>query len=896
MKPFDDSGIFRPLAGRVRGLAVRGAGVTVLSSGAGLVIQITASAVLARILTPKDFGLVTMVTTFSLLLMNFGLNGFTEAVLQKEEMDDGLASNLFWINAAAGLLLTLAFAASGSLLAHFYHDRLVERVAVGIAPSIFITSLSVLHLALLKRAMCFSSVAINTIVARLASMVVSITLAMAGWGYWALVAGALILPLSQTVMAWIQCRWLPNLPRRAFGTGALVRFAVHVYGAFSVNYFARNLDNLLVGWRFDAQALGFYKKAYDLFALPASQSVSPLTTVAVAALSRFDRRSEQFRRTLLGALSITALLGMGLSADLTLVGKDLIRVLLGPAWGQAGLIFTFFGPGIGFMLVYYTNGWIHLSIGRPERWLRWVLVEFGVTSLLFVIGLRGGPAGVALAWTTSFWILTVPALWYAARPIQLGLKEILGTLWKPVAAAILASGACFEIVRMFQGFSRLTGMEGAMARILVVSLLFGVLYAAAVILFYRGLGPLQQLAALLREMVPWRISGDMERAAPSRGFAGGMAPALEPVAARPLVSILIPAYNAQAWIADAVRSALAQTWPRKEIIVVDDGSGDDTLSIARQFEPYGVRVVSQSNQGASAARNQAFTLCHGDYIQWLDADDLLAPDKIARQMEMLEQCRNKRILASCGYGRFKYRYYRAEFVPTALWCDLSSVEWMVRKLGQNVFMQTATWLVSRELTEAAGPWDTRLLGDDDGEYFCRVLLASDGVRFVPEARVYYRAPWPNSLSHVGLSDKKIEAHWCSMKLHIRYVRSLEDSKRVHAACVKYLQTCLMYFYPERLDIVREAKQLAQEMGGKLRPPRLLWKYEWARVLLGWRTAKHLQIMLPQVKWWFAKIWDHFLFTLENPKLARKGTAQYVAPLASANQLYATESSSTASRS
>ena len=104
-------------------------------------------------------------------------------------------------------------------------------------------------------------------------------------------------------------------------------------------------------------------------------------------------------------------------------------------------------------------------------------------------------------------------------------------------------------------------------------------------------------------------------------------------------------------------------------------------------------------------------------------------------------------------------------------------------------MQTATWLVSRELSEAAGPWDTRLLGDDDGEYFCRVLLASDGVRFVPEAKVYYRGPGVafRSLSYIGRSDRKLEAHWLSMRLHIDYLRSLEDSERVRDACLTYLQ-------------------------------------------------------------------------------------------------------------
>ena len=101
---------------------------------------------------------------------------------------------------------------------------------------------------------------------------------------------------------------------------------------------------------------------------------------------------------------------------------------------------------------------------------------------------------------------------------------------------------------------------------------------------------------------------------------------------KPLVSILIPAYNAERWIAETVQSAIAQTWPRKEIVIVDDGSTDQTFSIARTFASKEVRVVSKENHGAAGARNYALSLSQGDYIQWLDADDLLSPEKVAKQM------------------------------------------------------------------------------------------------------------------------------------------------------------------------------------------------------------------------------------------------------------------------
>jgi glycosyltransferase involved in cell wall biosynthesis len=331
---------------------------------------------------------------------------------------------------------------------------------------------------------------------------------------------------------------------------------------------------------------------------------------------------------------------------------------------------------------------------------------------------------------------------------------------------------------------------------------------------------------------------------------------------KPLVSILIPAYNADRWIAETIKSAIAQTWPRKEIIVVDDGSTDQTASIARQFASEDIAIISKANEGAAAARNHALAVSQGEYIQWLDADDLLSPDKIANQMELATKHQNPQMLFSSAWGSFAHRIKQAEFRPTALWQDLSPVEWLLRKLSGGLHMQTATWLVSRELAQAAGTWDTRMLSDDDGEYFCRVIMASDAIRFVPEAKVFYRVTPASRLSYIGYSDRKRDAMFLSMQLHVRYIRSLEDSDRVRAACLRYLSIWLINFYPERPDIVDGLQKLAQSLGGELEIPRLRWKYAWLAPLCGWRTAKQAQFTLPQIKASLLRGWDYAMHKLE----------------------------------
>ena len=265
-----------------------------------------------------------------------------------------------------------------------------------------------------------------------------------------------------------------------------------------------------------------------------------------------------------------------------------------------------------------------------------------------------------------------------------------------------------------------------------------------------------------------------------------------------------------------------------------------------------------------AARNKAYELCQGDYIQWLDADDLLSPDKIAKQMEVAEQSQSKRTLLSSAWGHFIFQTSKARFVPTSLCCDLSPIEWLLRRWEENLHMNPATWLVSRELTDATGRWDTRLLGGgtDDGEYFCRVILASDGIRFVPDARVFYRISGSGSLSYIGRSNKKMESLFLAMQLQIGHVRSLDDSKRSRAACVNYLQGWLPNFYPDRPDIVKQLEQLASTLGGQLSVPRLSWKYAWIEKLFGFGAAKQDRLYYNRLKSSALRTWDRMMYSFE----------------------------------
>jgi hypothetical protein len=310
-----------------------------------------------------------------------------------------------------------------------------------------------------------------------------------------------------------------------------------------------------------------------------------------------------------------------------------------------------------------------------------------------------------------------------------------------------------------------------------------------------------------------------------------------------LVSVLMPAYNAERWIAASVYSALEQTWPRVEVIVVDDASQDGTVEVLRRLASKRVKVIQQPvNRGASAARNAAFAAAQGDFIQWLDADDLLEPGKIALQMRDAEAFDSRRTAFAGAFGEFFSRPERSRFNPTSLWNDLSPVDFLCHKFTGNVWLNPGVWLASRELTERAGPWNEQLSLDDDGEYFSRLVSQSDFVHFVSQARVHYRRQNPKSLSR-GVSPRACESLMTSLQLCIDHLLALEDSPRTRAAGVQLLQNwvntsdCLCPDEPERFN---RARNLARSLGGDLQPHRISWKYAPIKALFGWASARRVR--------------------------------------------------------
>lgn len=311
----------------------------------------------------------------------------------------------------------------------------------------------------------------------------------------------------------------------------------------------------------------------------------------------------------------------------------------------------------------------------------------------------------------------------------------------------------------------------------------------------------------------------------------------------PLVSILIPCYNAAPWLAATLDSALAQTWTNKEIILVDDGSTDGSLEFARTYERQGVRVVTQANAGASAARNHALRLARGEFIQFLDADDLLSPGKTAAQLALLIK-RPVGTVATCAWGRFTGDSADARFVDEAVFRDFAAVDFLVLAGESGAMMQPSAWLVPRGVAVKAGPWDESLSLNDDGEYFARVALASSGIAFCtdPAARSYYRSGLVGSLSRQR-SPRARQSQFRSLELITAHLRAAEDTPRVRHACAGYWRRFIHDFYPSPADLIARAEAEVVHHGETVGRPAMGPKTAALAAVLGWKTVRRLKHLL-----------------------------------------------------
>ena len=307
-----------------------------------------------------------------------------------------------------------------------------------------------------------------------------------------------------------------------------------------------------------------------------------------------------------------------------------------------------------------------------------------------------------------------------------------------------------------------------------------------------------------------------------------------------LVSILIPCYNAEKWLAETLESALSQTWTNTEIILVDDGSTDRSLSIAKKFESFQFKVIAQGeNHGQTVALNRSLKEAQGNFIQYLDADDIIEPQKIEVQInKLLEE--DSETLATAPWARFYYDdISTAKFVPGNDWKDFDDpIAWLVECWSGRGTMPPTSWLYPRSIVEKVGTWHENLTLNNDMEYFTRAVLVCRKIVFCPEAKWYYRSGNP-SLSGQK-SEKALWSQYEVIRLSTERLLAVENSDRTRYASACYWQYFVFVAYPNVPHLVKEAENRIAQLGGcNLRPEGGL-VFRIIRDVLGWKVAMSLQ--------------------------------------------------------
>jgi glycosyltransferase involved in cell wall biosynthesis len=310
-------------------------------------------------------------------------------------------------------------------------------------------------------------------------------------------------------------------------------------------------------------------------------------------------------------------------------------------------------------------------------------------------------------------------------------------------------------------------------------------------------------------------------------------------AVSPLVSIVIPCRNSDSSLGEAIESCLGQTWRNLQIIVVDNGSTDRSLDAARRYQSQAVVVLECPRQGASAARNMGLAHARGDFLQFLDADDLLDTEKIRLQVERLASA-PPATLASGAWARFRHDPDAAAFSPEPVWRDLAAEEFLIRSWLGGGMMPNFAWLTPRALIERAGPWNESLSLNDDGEFFSRIVLAASGIVFCGAARGYYRTGSNDSISGRRDRDALVSAY-AAIDLSCGYLLQHCASEPARKACATHYQRFAYDAYPDAPDLVARAERRAFELGGSELQPGGGLTFHLLAGGLGWKLGKRCQL-------------------------------------------------------
>jgi O-antigen/teichoic acid export membrane protein len=423
--------------GELKQRSVRGGLAAMLGQAAAFLLQMASTVVLARLLSPGDFGLQGMVFALTGLLNLFRDAGLGVASVQRNALTHEQASTLFWINVVVGAGLALVAALVAPVLAAFYREPRLTLMTLASATAFVFSGLAVQHRALLSRAMRFVTIAKIDLMSLGASTGVGIGMALGGFGYWSLVGMAVSGPLAGAAAVWIVMPWRPGWPGRTAG----LRSMLHMGGTVTLNslvvYMAYNTEKILLGRFWGIEALGIYGRAFQLASLPVQQINGSMSAVAFPALSRVQGDSERLYRSFLKGYSVVLSMTVPVAIIYALFAEEIVGVLLGPRWHSAAPVLRLLSPTVLALAIINPFGWLLQATGRAGRSLSIALLIAPTVIVGIAVGLGHGIAGVALGYSTAMVLLIAPVVAWAMR----GTGMAAGDYWRSIAPALVSGVA-----------------------------------------------------------------------------------------------------------------------------------------------------------------------------------------------------------------------------------------------------------------------------------------------------------------------------------------------------------------------------------------------------------------------------------------------------------------------
>ena len=462
----------RSLRADLRERSIRGGMISVIAQAAKLTLHLGTMAVLARLLTPSDFGLLAMVTAVTWMLLLFKDTGLSTATVQAAELDERQVNMLFWINVALSAALAGIGAGLASPMAQLFDEPRVTVLMLALSAGLVLTGLGSQHQALLRRAMRFRALAWIDLASVVTGGAAGIVTALLGGGVWALVTLELSRGLSATALAWITAGWTPGLPARCNVWG-LIRVGGGLTGTNVMSSIAWQSGLVLMSTSWGAATLGLYTRAHALLTLPQRQLVGPLSGVAIPMMSRLMGEPDRYQRAAKATLTMVGVISAGIAAWM-IVGRDwIVAVMLGPQWTETAAIFGLLGFGAFAQPVFNVCGWMLVSQGRVRDLLHLNAVDGVLKVVAVIIGLPWGPLGVAAAISLRYAIELPVMLWFAGRtgPVT------LAALRRMVRMPLLAFGGMLIVL---QTLRLATGVESIIGGLALTGAAAGVCMGALI--------------------------------------------------------------------------------------------------------------------------------------------------------------------------------------------------------------------------------------------------------------------------------------------------------------------------------------------------------------------------------------------------------------------------------